>query len=144
MSDPRVEVRPARPADLERVWPLARDFATSFTPRHAAFGLVYAQLLGRADTLLLVADVDQNIGGYLLASDHLTFQANGPVCWVEEVMVVPEHRRLGVGRALMDRAEWWAVQRGSAYVSLASRRAGEFYVAVGYEKSALFYKKTLR
>jgi hypothetical protein len=29
-------------------------------------------------------------------------------------------------------------------VSLASRRAGAFYVALGYEESASFFKKTLR
>jgi GNAT superfamily N-acetyltransferase len=84
-----------------------------------------------------------SIVGYLLASSHLTFLANGPVVWVEEVMVDWPARGSGVGRQLMDAAETWARDQGAAYVSLASRRAGEFYLALGYEESATFFKKTL-
>ena len=103
-----------------------------------------SRLLGRADTLLLVAEYDGRIAGYLLAGDHRTFLANGRVCWVEEVMVAADLRRHGIGRALMQHAERWAVERGSAYLSLASRRAGDFYLAQAYEDSAVFFKKTLR
>ncbi len=92
---------------------------------------------------MVVAEVEERIAGYLLASDHLTFLANGPVCWVEEVMVASDLRRLGIGRALMQHAERWAAERGSTYVSLASRRAREFYLAQEYEDSAVFYKKNL-
>ena len=143
MSDPQVEVRAAVPGDRTGVWPLAREFATSFVPLQAAFDSTFEQLLGRADTLLLVAKLDGRIAGYLLAGDHLTFLANGPVCWVEEVMVASDLRRRGIGRALMQHAQRWAVECGAAYISLASRRAGEFYLAQDYENSAVFYKKNL-
>ena len=83
------------------------------------------------------------VAGYLLASTHLTFLANGSVCWVEEVMVAPPLRRSGVGAALMAYAERWAHARGAAYVSLASRRAGAFYAALGYDDSATFFRKDL-
>lgn len=44
--------------------------------------------LATTNTLLLVADIAKgDIVGYLLGSSHLTFLANGPVAWVEEVMV---------------------------------------------------------
>lgn len=76
-------------------------------------------------------------------SIHLTFLANGPVAWVEEVMVEAQMRQSGIGRHLMDRAESWAQSRGAAYIALASRRAGDFYLALGYEDSATFFKKTL-
>lgn len=81
--------------------------------------------------------------GYLLANCHLTFLANGPVVWVEEVMVHESHRRSGIGQQLMSYAESWARENGAAYVALASRRAGSFYRALGYEDSAVFFKKTL-
>jgi len=32
--------------------------------------------------------------------------------------------------------------RGCKLVSLSTRRAGDFYEALGYEKSAIYYKKT--
>ena len=51
------------------------------------------------------------------------FLANGPVAWVEEIMVAERARRNGVGQALMIELESWAESQGAAYVSLASRRA---------------------
>lgn len=145
MADHRVVVRDAAAGDRDDVWELARDFATSFVPERAAFEDSFARLLTAAHTLLLVAEVPgQGVAGYLLANSHTTFLANGPVAWVEEVMVDEGARRMGVGRRLMEYAENWAQSIGAAYLALASRRAGDFYVALGYEGSATFYKKTFK
>jgi GNAT superfamily N-acetyltransferase len=54
------------------------------------------------------AGAGENCVGYLLGFEHLTFYANGPVGWVEEIMVRPEQRGGGVGRALMAGFEQWA------------------------------------
>lgn len=135
-------IRRARVDDDERVWPLARDFATSFKPERAAFDAAWAQLVHTPHTLLLVADAPgQGIVGYVLGNSHLTFFANGPVAWVEELMVDEHARRCGIGRGLMEYAEKWAQSIGAAYLALASRRAGAFYLALGYEDSAVFYNK---
>ena len=134
-------VRGATAADADALWLLVRDFATSFTPERAAFDRLLPALLGRDDVLVLVAE-DDGIVGYLLASLHPTFFANGPVAGVEEVMVAAEYRRTGVGAALVAAAEAWAAACGAGYVSLASRRAGDFYLALGYTDSAVFYKKS--
>ena len=134
-------VRPATAADADAVWLLVRDFATSFTPTRDGFDRVWPGLLSRDDVLVLVAEVD-GVAGYLLASEHPTFFAGGPVVGVEEIMVAPEYRRSRVGAALMAAAEDWAASRKAGYVSLATRRAGPFYVALGYEESAVFYKKS--
>lgn len=136
-------IRRAAPPDAEHVWPLARDFATSFTPVLESFEPTFAQVLESPQALLLVAESSAGIVGYLLAHRHDTFLANGPVAWVEEVMVAEHDRRGGTGRALMDAAEAWASDVGCAYVALASRRAGGFYLALDYEESATFFKKTL-
>jgi GNAT superfamily N-acetyltransferase len=143
MAAGEVRIRRAVEGDRDAVWPLARDFATSFQPERRAFDAVFARLLARDDTLLLVAVEGDAVVGYLLASTHDTFLANGEVGWVEEVMVDPSSRRQGVGRRLMEAAESWAHETGAAYLALASRRAGPFYLALGYEDSAVFFKKTL-
>jgi GNAT superfamily N-acetyltransferase len=144
VPDKQALIRPARIDDDEQVWPLARDFATSFRPQRAAFDAAWAQLVGAPHTLLLVAETpDRGIVGYLLGNSHLTFLANGPVAWVEEVMVDGHTRHSGIGRRLMEHAEKWAQSIGAAYLALASRRAGPFYLALDYEDSAVFYKKTL-
>ncbi|MGZ0151371.1 hypothetical protein ACXJJ3_30255 [Kribbella sp. WER1] len=58
-------------------------FATSFTPERAAFNTTWPQLVDVPGTLLLVAETAEGkIVGYLLASTHLTFLANGPVAYL--------------------------------------------------------------
>ncbi len=125
------------------MWPLARAFATSFLPLKEAFDSSFLKLVGAPDTLLLVAEIESGIVGYLLAFNHGTFFANGPVAWVEELMVEESSRTTGIGRALMDEAESWARSIGAAYLSLATRRAADFYLALGYEDSATFFRKML-
>jgi predicted N-acetyltransferase YhbS len=91
-------IRPAQPGDADQVWPLARDFATSFAPERGAFDVTWQRLGEAPGTLVAVAESGRKVVGYLLANCHLTFLANGPVAWVEEVMVDEGHRRSGVGR----------------------------------------------
>lgn len=144
MTEQDVLVRLAKPTDRETVWPLARDLATSFRLERASFDASFEALVDAEYALVLVAETPPvGVVGYLLAHTHGTFLANGPVTWVEEVMVAPQTRRTGVGRALMTRAERWSRTVGAAYVALASRRAGEFYLALGYEDSAVFFRKML-
>jgi len=118
-------------------------FATSFQPVYTSFVKTFADVFGRDDTLVLVAEDGSDLVGYLLASTHATFFANAPVAWVEEIMVAESARRSGVATALMARAEVWAREQGTAYISLATRRAANFYDALGYEESAVFFRKLL-
>lgn len=62
---------------------------------------------------------------------------------IAAVMIAERARPNGVGQALMLAAESWAKAQGAAYVSLASRRAGDFYLALAYEDAATFFKKPL-
>ncbi|MCB7135052.1 GNAT family N-acetyltransferase [Cellulosimicrobium marinum] len=139
-----VGVRPARPDDAGAVWALVGDLATSYVPERAAFETSYPALLEDPSALAVVAEAVDGVVGYLVAHRHGTLYANAPVVWVGEVVVHASARRRGVGRALLAAAERWAGEVGAAYVSLASRRAGDFYVAAGYEASATFFRRVLR
>jgi hypothetical protein len=52
----------------------------------------FPDVLAAADSCLLVAVDGNDCQGYLLGFRHLTFTANAPVAWVEEVLVRREHR----------------------------------------------------
>ena len=138
-----MQIRAAVSVDREQIWPLARDLATSYEVDREAFLAIFDQVLLTTDALVLVAESDDQVVGYLLAQQHQTFHANGPVVWVEEVMVSAAHRGLGVARALMDTVEVWAREHDAAYVALATRRAADFYAALGYEPSATYFKHRL-
>jgi GNAT superfamily N-acetyltransferase len=143
MNRERLIIRPAHDDDRNQVWPLVKDFGDSYVARDDTVTTSFNELLARRDTLVLVAELDAHIIGYLLASCHGTFFANGPVTWIEEVMVAKAVRGMGIERALMARAEAWAASIPAAYVSLASRRSGDFYRKLDYVDSATYFKKGL-
>jgi GNAT superfamily N-acetyltransferase len=141
-------IRAADQQDRTDIWRLVQAFAESFSPHRDVFERSFDQVVTDPATLLLVADEPEHgVVGYLLANSHTSFLSNGAVAWVEEVMVDERVRRSGVGRQLMDRAEEWAGSIGAAYLALASRRAGDFYLALGYDGgydgAATFYKKAV-
>jgi len=136
-------VRSARATDAAAVLALARDFATSFVIDDGAFHRSYPALLASTQARLLVAEADGRIIGYLLGVDHQTFFANGRVAWVEEITVEEAWRRRGVGVSLMRAFERWARARECRLVALATRRAAAFYTAIGYEDSAVYFRKLL-
>jgi GNAT superfamily N-acetyltransferase len=144
VSESQVSVRHARAADAGAVALLAGELARSFAFSREKFDLIYPQLVTAGDACLLLAvDGDQCLG-YLLGFRHLAFYANGPVAWVEEVLVRDGHRGQGTGRTLMTAFERWAAGHGCALVALATRRAAPFYRALGYEDSAAYFRKMLR
>lgn len=136
-------IRPMTPADGDAVFGLAARFATSFAPQRDAFDASAARLLADDSAWLAVAELDGAPVGYCLGFEHATFFANGPVGWVEEIMVDESLRGQGIGRALMAAFEAWAAGRGAKMVALATRRAAPFYLALGYEESATYFRKLL-
>jgi GNAT superfamily N-acetyltransferase len=137
------DVRQARLADADVIAALAAELAQSFAFCRSDFDLSYPAMLAERDTCVLAAEQDGDCAGYLLGFCHLTFFANGPVGWVEEVLVRREHRGRGIGRDLMSAFERWAAARGCTMVALATRRAAPFYLALGYEESAAYLRKVL-
>jgi GNAT superfamily N-acetyltransferase len=137
------EIRRAEANDAVGVAELAAELATSFAFERGKFLANYPVLIANEDVCLLVAVERQQHLGYLLGFRHLTFFANGPVGWVEEIAVHADARRLGVGAALMSAFEEWAAASGAPMVALATRRAAPFYLALGYEESAVYFRKKL-
>ena len=144
MATETIQVRSATPADADAIWHLARDLATSAVLDRAAFDRTHAQLVTDPDGVVLVAEFPtRGVVGYLTARCWPTYRANGPVAWVDELMVAETVRRSGASRALMRHAEEWARGIGAPQVALGTRRAGPFYRALGYDASAEYFKKYL-
>ncbi|WP_344507092.1 GNAT family N-acetyltransferase [Dactylosporangium maewongense] len=144
MDDPSVSVRHATSSDAAAVAELASQLAQSFQFSRMRFDANYAALLNTDDACLLLAVDGDTALGYLVGFDHITFYANGPVATVAEILVRAECRGRGIGRTLMGAFERWAVSRNCSLVTLATRRAALFYVALGYEESAAYLRKVLR
>ena len=80
--------------------------------RHA---LEMEQLLHSDGVILLAEDLDSRPIGFAEISirhDHVEGTSEAPVPYLEGWYVIPSHRRRGVGRALIESAEHWALQAG--------------------------------
>ncbi len=135
-------IRLAGPEDAAALLALAKDLATTFVVDDTSFHQALASLFSDQCAYLAVAE-DQEVVAYILGFDHITFFANGRVAWVEELMVRQDRQRSGIGRLLMQKFEAWAKARNSKLIALATRRAAPFYRALGYEDSAIYFRKVL-
>jgi ribosomal protein S18 acetylase RimI-like enzyme len=83
------------------------------------------------DGLFLVAEIDGAVVGTLMAG------YDGHRGSMNYVGVLPGHRKLGIGRALVSKAEQLLVERGCPKINLQVRtdnlEAVEFYRRLGYE-----------
>ncbi|MEP6573713.1 MAG: GNAT family N-acetyltransferase [Gemmatimonadota bacterium] len=100
------------------------------------------------DTSLLIAELEdgRSVACILTTTraDYFTQEAHAHV----EVLAVDESAEgRGIGRALMDAAEGWAVSRGYRRITLnvfaANERARGVYEHLGYEPETVRYHKVL-
>jgi len=136
-----LSVRRARPDDADDVFGLLLDFATSYRPEREAFDAAYPVVLEEAD--LLVAERGGRVVGYALAHRMLVLYAGGTVTELQELMVDPAHRGHGVGRALVAAVVDRARQAGSREVTVPTRRARDYYAALGFTETATYLKRPL-
>jgi predicted N-acetyltransferase YhbS len=135
--------RPAEERDRDAVFALLQQFATSYTPERSAFDSHYPRLLSSDRDVLLVADAGDAVVGYVLASVALTLYANGPVTQIEELIVAPSRRGEGIGRALVEAVVERARAAGAMEVTVPTRRAGDYYLRLGFERTADYYRLRL-
>ena len=138
-----ISVRAAGQEDAESVFEMLSDLATSYRPDREAFDRTYSALVSAAGADLLLAEDKHGAVGYLLACDMPTLFANGPVTEMLELYVKPLNRNMGVGRLLVNTSLDHARDRGFVEVTVPTRRASEFYRAVGFELTAEFFKLKL-
>ena len=139
----QVVVRSAKLSDADAVFRLLGAFATSHVPVRSAFDANYPRLLEAEGTDLLVAERDNQVVGYIVSIDSLTLFANGVVTQLLELYVQEEERGRGIGRHLVNQAVAGARNRGAVEVTVPSRRAGAFYLNLGFELTAEFFKLVL-
>jgi predicted N-acetyltransferase YhbS len=140
-------IRPAEAADADAVFALLELFATSYRPSRAAFDQNYERLLAAMThdgTDLLVAEDEGQVAGYVLAARFLVLYANGLVGELQELMVDPARRGRGLGRALVAAIVERARAAGAVELTVPTRRAREYYLALGFVETATFLKLGLR
>lgn len=91
------------------------------------------------DVALLVAEDGGTLAGYAMAVEFATLFANGSVAQIEALFVEEATRSAGMGRALVAAVVEWARSRGAVEVTVPTRRAGDYYERLGFERTAEYY-----
>jgi GNAT superfamily N-acetyltransferase len=90
---------------------------------------------------ILVAREARRVVGMVSLLFTISTAEGGPVALLEDMVVEPERRRAGIGRALLDAAIDHARAAGLARITLLTDRANEaalrFYGREGFEPSAM-------
>lgn len=97
----------------------------------------FARLDADPDYLLLGAKLDGHLVGSLMGIVcHELYGDCRPFLVVEDVIVDQNHRRQGIGSAMMCELEQWAAQRGCGYMLFVTETtrtdAHRFYEALGF------------
>ncbi len=146
-----IGIRPLQRADIDAVMQLHRELG--WNPAFKADGSTLRQrlneLITEDNTLLLVAEQDGVVDGYIHGEIVMYLLFAGREMLITEVFVREAARGRGVGRALVGAMEREAVQRKCFRVSVLNSREREsyrrgFYPALGYEErpqTALYTKR---
>ena len=111
-----VQIRAAEPADVDLIFSLIVGLAeyerapeqVTGTPR-----LLAEALFGEAPSAeALIAEFDARPVGFALFHGTFSTWECRPGIWLEDLYVPPEHRRGGIGRALLKRVAAIALERG--------------------------------
>lgn len=126
-------IRPGRVSDAPHISRLTTQLGYDLDVTAATERL--ARILPRPEQQLFVADVNGEVVGWLHAAVADYVDAERYVL-IAGLVVDRAQRRTGIGRALMARAEAWALEQGCALVRLTSSStrtaAHRFYEDIGY------------
>jgi ribosomal protein S18 acetylase RimI-like enzyme len=148
---PSIDIRRATPADLGALRALLtvlHDAPPWAADRDGAARAAFERMLADELRCVLLGFVDGAPAGTVdtVVVPNLTREASSWAA-IENVIVLPEHRRLGVGRRLIDAAIDFAAQHGCYKVQLVSattrREAHALYRAAGFDADVAGYRRYL-
>ena len=120
-------VRPARPADLARIWEMVNALARYERLERLVTGSsesLGGHLFGPQPLLeCLVLESDGALSGYALFFPTYSSFRTRPLMWLEDLYVDPERRGAGAGRALLEAVARRALERGCARLDWILRSA---------------------
>jgi GNAT superfamily N-acetyltransferase len=139
-------VRDARPSDAESLARLLTELGYPVSPQR--LGRRLQTLSGERGTRVFVVESDGELCGVAAMHCMHQLELDDPACRLTTLVVAPEARGRGVGRALMARVDREARGRGCVRIEVTSaeHRAGahEFYERLGFEERPKRYTLELR
>ncbi len=117
---------------------LLEDFLREGEPLPEPFVEQVRRAIENGDLEILAANEGYRVIGVVTLSYRLNFSAGALFASIEDLYVLPEERRRGVGRALLEETENRCITRGVSYVEVQveGTEAEAFYTTLGYERES--------
>lgn len=113
---PSLQIRPAQPGDVEVLFQMVQALAEYEHLAHQVTGSAAAlaeHLFGpRPYAEAILAEWEGKPAGFSLFLHNYSTFLTKPGLYIEDIFVLPEHRRRGIGRALLTYLAHLAVRRG--------------------------------
>lgn len=137
-----MRVRPAEPGDIEVIHGLIRELATYERAPEKVVGtpaMLADALFGEhVSAEALIAELDGRPVGFALFHGTFSTWECRPGIWLEDLYVPPEHRRHGIGQALLAELARITVERGCARLEWTAldwnTPALDFYAKLGAQR----------
>jgi len=134
-------VRPARPGDEAALFELVKALAVYEKLSHKVIGTAAQlgkDLFGERPSIeALLAEVDGKPAGFALFFGNYSTFLTRPGVYLEDLFVLQEYRRFGIGRALLRAVKELAQARGAGRLEWSvldwNQSAIDFYKAFGAE-----------
>jgi GNAT superfamily N-acetyltransferase len=140
-------IEPARHGDvpdlvrlLAQLFSIEQDFAVDTGRQQRGLELLIARSPQHA--AVMVARDDRGRAVAMASGQLVISTAEGaPSAWIEDVVVAPEYRHRGIGRALLQSLLAWAAAHGATRAQLLADQSNEpalaFYARLGWSRSRM-------
>lgn len=145
-ATPATTIRRASAADVDAIAPLFdayRQFYRKPTDLVTATAFLTARLERGESTILAAYDQAGDVLGFTQIYPGFSSVSAAPAMVLNDLFVIPDARRRGIGRLLIDAAVDFARAQGACHIALsteiANARAQALYEAAGWKRETEFY-----
>lgn len=148
MNDKTTIIRQATPADVPALAALMNELG--YTTTVAEMQARYELIQSHPDHATWVAVCHNEVAGMTGLIKNIYYEKNGLYIRVGALVVSSAYRKMGLGKALLQKAADWANELGIKQLYLNSgnreerKEAHAFYQHLGFEPKSTGFVKTLR
>ena len=147
MVENNILIRPANEEDVAALASLMNElgYPTTVAEMQARYNL----LQNHPDYATWIAVCNNQVAGMTGLVRNIYYEKNGIYIRVGALVVYKAYRKLGLGKALLQKATDWAIELGASHILLNSgnrderKEAHAFYQHLGFEPKTTGFVKTL-